>query len=177
MGSFGEISKCLSRLRLLLSSRAWASRLTMMFCSDTNPCVVTGVTGVKGDCTASWPFDVLPGTPSLTDIVNSSGGFGIPSRTLSGRNGNSPHAENPALMFLGVKALLLARLYRLVKCSLPIAFTPPLSSRSTSSRYADLSGPNTETSQGCVLWEVWEGSRHRMILFSRQNSRTSRVSC
>jgi hypothetical protein len=58
-----NLFKCLWRLRLLLSPRAWASRLTIIFCSNSNPCVVTGVTGVKGDCTVSRPFDAVLGVP------------------------------------------------------------------------------------------------------------------
>jgi hypothetical protein len=45
-----------------------------------------------------------------------------------------PLTAKPALRFFGVNAASLAGLYKAVKCSLPIVFTPPCSSRSTWSR-------------------------------------------
>jgi hypothetical protein len=56
-------------------------------------------------------------------------GAGILLSTLSGLNGNKPHAAKPALIFFGVNALFLAGLYRDVKCSLLIVFISSYSSQ------------------------------------------------
>lgn len=163
-------------LSMFCSSTPWAVWFMMIFCSDASPCIVTGVTKVRGDRELSWDCGTAL-TSFVTLMVNSGGGFGIFPSTLSGLEGNRPQAENPALMFLGVKALYLAWLYRNVKCSLPIVLAPTHSSRSASSRYAVFKGAKTATSQGYSLWEVWEGRRHNLMLFSRQCSSISSVSC
>lgn len=51
--------------------------------------------------------------------------------TLSGLNGNKPLIAHIAVIFLFVKALSLAGLYREVKWSLPTIFIPPRYSRLT----------------------------------------------
>jgi hypothetical protein len=51
--------------------------------------------------------------------------------SLGGLNRNKLLAAKPALMFLGVNARSLAGLYREVKCSSPVALTPPRPNRST----------------------------------------------
>jgi hypothetical protein len=101
------------------------------FCSDMKASADTGVTGVCGStsCRQDPTF-----TSSALGIAGSAEGAGILLSTLSGLNGNNPLAAKPALIFFGVNALSLAVLYREVKCSLPIVFTPPCSSRSTWSR-------------------------------------------
>ncbi len=60
-----------------------------------------------------------------------------------------------------------------MKCCLPTVPAPPRYSRSTSSRYAAFSGPNTPMSQGWSLWEVCDGIRQRIRLFSKQYCMTS----
>jgi hypothetical protein len=95
------------------------------FCSDIKASADTGVTGVCGSTSCRQD-------PTFTSgMAGSAGGAGILLSTLSGFNGNRPLVAKPALIFFGVNALSLAGLYREVKCSLPIVFTPPYSSRLT----------------------------------------------
>jgi hypothetical protein len=111
----------------------------------------TGVTGVCGSTSCRQDPTL---TSSALRIAGSARGAGILLSTLSRLNGNKPHTAKPALIFFGVNALSLAELYREVKCSLPIVFIPPYSSRLTWSRYAALSRVNGAISQGWSLWEV-----------------------
>ena len=146
--------------------------MTIRFWSDKRLSVDIGVTGVCSNVFEPKCFILV----SLTfEFVSPTVGFSMLLSILSGLNGNKLLAAKPALMFLGVNAFLLAGLNREVKCSLPIAFTPPRSNRSTCSRYAAFSGAKTATSQGWSLWEVWEGRWQRIILFVKQNSRIMRV--
>jgi hypothetical protein len=98
------------------------------FYSDIKDSADAGVTGVCGStsCRQDPTF-----TSSALGMAGSAGGAGILLSTLSGLNRNRPLAAKPALIFFGVNALSLAGLYRAVKCSLPIVFTPPCSSRLT----------------------------------------------
>ena len=95
------------------------------FYSDIKDSADTGVTGVCGSTSCRQD---PTSTSSALGMTGSAGGAGILLSTLSGLNGNRPLIAKPALIFLGVNALSLAGLYRAVKCSLPIAFTPPCSS-------------------------------------------------
>jgi hypothetical protein len=53
---------------------------------------------------------------------------GILLSTLSGLNRNRLLTVKPALIFFSVNAIFLAGLYKEVKCSVLIVFTPPCSS-------------------------------------------------
>jgi hypothetical protein len=82
----------------------------------------TGVIGVCGStsCQQDPTF-----ASSAYGIAGLARGAGILLSTLSELNGNKLLAVKPALIFFGVNALSLAGLYREVKYSLPILFTPP----------------------------------------------------
>jgi hypothetical protein len=88
----------------------------------------TSVIGVCGSTT----YRQDPTFTSLAlRMASSTRAAGILLSTLSRLNGNKPLTAKPALIFFSVNALSLAGLYREVKCSLLIVFTPPCSSRST----------------------------------------------
>jgi hypothetical protein len=97
------------------------------FCSDMKASIDTGVIGVYGfmSCRQDLTF-----TLSALGMAGAVKGAGILLNTLSGLSGNRPLVAKPALIFFGVNALSLAGLYKEVKCSLPIVFTSPCSSRS-----------------------------------------------
>jgi len=96
--------------------------------SDIKASTNTSVTGVYGSTSCRQDPTL---TSSALRMAGLAGGAGILLSTLSGLNGNKPLTAKPALIFLGVNALFLTGLYREAKCSLPIVFTPPCSSRST----------------------------------------------
>jgi hypothetical protein len=105
------------------------------FYSDTRVSEILGVVGIRG-VIGVWSAESCEhdGTGSDVAVVSAAGGIGMLLSTFPGLNGTRSHAANLALIFLGVKALILAGLYREIKCSLPIVFTPPRSSRSTCSQ-------------------------------------------
>ena len=98
------------------------------FCSDIKASADTGVTGVCSSTSCRQG-------PTLTSLALGMAGLaegaGILLSTLSGLNGNQPLAAKPALIFFGINALSHVGLYREVKCSLLIVFTPSYSSQST----------------------------------------------
>jgi hypothetical protein len=98
------------------------------FCSDIKASADTGVTGVCGSISCRQDPTL---TLSALGMAGLAEGAGILLSTLSGLNRNKPYAIKPALIFFGVNALSLAGLYREVKFSLPIVFTPPCLSRLT----------------------------------------------
>jgi len=58
----------------------------------------------------------MAGSVGRTDILLS---------TLSGLNKNRPLIVKPVLIFFSINTTFLARLYKVVKYSLPIVFTSP----------------------------------------------------
>lgn len=121
----------LSRCWLILSS-------VLIFCLmiwSWSVAKASANTGVAGVPSGKSPWQgASTATLALVDSTTSVRGFIISLSTLSGLNGNKPHAANPVKMLLRVNALSLAALYNVVKCSLLITFTPPRSRRSTCSR-------------------------------------------
>ena len=90
------------------------------FCSNIKAFANIGVIGVcnSASCRYSLTFNL-----SAIEIVGTFIRVGILLSTLSELNENKSLAAKPALIFLRVNALFLARLYKDVKCFLPIIFT------------------------------------------------------
>jgi hypothetical protein len=125
--SKGDMGSHLCR-RCLLRSSSTPTSCLIRPCSNMMPSIVTGVTEVTG-VTSTSSQGHEPATLSPVGIKSSDGGLGVLRSTLSGSNGNKPVAAHPARMFLLVNARSLAGAYTYVKCSLPIASTPPRFSR------------------------------------------------
>jgi hypothetical protein len=95
----------------------------VILCNNATASVVTGVTGVVSISNTSPCGRAL--TITSCGTLTSGGGLGVSLSTLSGLNGDNPVAAHAAVIFLLVKALVLAGLYREVKCSLPTVSAPP----------------------------------------------------
>jgi len=95
------------------------------FCSNIKDSTNTSIIGVCSS--TSYQQDPIF-TSSALGMAGLARGVGILLSTLSGLKGNRPLAAKPALIFFSVNAIFLAGLYKEVKCSLPIVFTPPCSS-------------------------------------------------
>jgi hypothetical protein len=104
-------SFCTHRCRrcLLALLDAQASYLIRL-CNDVRASIITGVIGVIGVSGTSLRDG--GSTASTFEPLSSAGGFGISRSTLSRLKGNNPAAAQPATMFLLVRALSLAGLYR-----------------------------------------------------------------
>ena len=98
------------------------------FCSDIKASANTSVTSVYGFISYRQNFTFTLSAPGIT---NSARGAGIFLSTLSRLNGNKPLTAKPALIFFSVNAFSLIRLYKKVKCFLPIVFIFFYSSRLT----------------------------------------------
>lgn len=115
---------CLWMFRLCTSSSALASYWMIIYCSDIKASADTGVTGDRSAVSCR-------GGASISDtFVISTRGLDISLSTLSGLDGNNATLLQPARMVLLVEPVSLAELYRAVKCSFPIMFTPLRSMRS-----------------------------------------------
>jgi predicted transcriptional regulator len=98
------------------------------FCNNIKDSINASVIGVYGftSCRQDLTFTLL-----ALKMASLAKGAGILLSTLFKLNGNRPLVVKLALIFFSVNALSLIRLYKVVKCSLLIVFTPPYSSQLT----------------------------------------------
>lgn len=151
----------------------------MRSCKDAKPYTVIGIIGVIGviGIGSALSQREVPIAFLIPRLVVLDGGTRKSFSTLLGLNRNKLVVAQADLMFLRVNALSLIGLYKEVKYSLPITFIPPRFKRLTQSRQAVFKGVKTPTLQGQSLQEVQDSRRYNTILFAKQNSSISSVSC